>query len=373
MVSLLVVGALAMLADAPTVDASQPAADAAVPAPPAAPLEATAAAAAPATPASAPLDPVADGQDGVVVLRDGRTVRGHVIVVAGGKVSVRDEAGKVHVLKLDEVLGLLHDVAKHGAVAAGDAPEVQVVLRDGSVVAGRVVERGPEGLVVENAGGRRALAETDVAQVIPMREEPRPFRPAPRHLAAPSGYLLRSGEVQLSAANVVDVSASAGIGDHVTVSVGSTIPALHAWAYGSNVQGSVRTGLALGDWVHVAGGVHGAWGEGSRTAAYLSATLTVGRPRAHLTVYAGPTFGGANRLANLGDVGVAVCGTVEVAHGISAVTESWFSRAAGETDALLALAGRYRLGRGALDAGIAYSVHRAEVLPWIGLAVDVTP
>jgi hypothetical protein len=318
------------------------------------------------------LERVADRQDGVLVLADGMAVPGRVVVVGGDRVSLRDASGRVRQFRVAAVRGLVRDVVPHGTLPARESI-VRVVLRDASVVGGRLVERTASGVVVESpASGRRELAAADVSAVIPVREEPRTIDLAPRHVAAPSAFLLRRGEALVAVANVVDLSASVGVREWLAVSAGTVLPALHAWAYGSNAYASARAGYVVRDWIRVAVGLHGTVGDGGRAAGYLSGTVTLGPRAAHLTLHAGPTFGGASRLAELGDVGVALCGTVELPRGFAITSETWASRAFGRTDTLSALAGRYRLWRGAVDAGAVWSARRGELLPWLGLALDVT-
>lgn len=315
------------------------------------------------------------GLSGVVLTVDGATYDGRVEAVDGGKVTVRLDATTTVVTRTERVRGVIEEVVlPYGTSARAGGPEVRLVLDDGSVVGGRLVETGPGRMVLDSpAQGRREFEASRVKRVVRFAEAMRPIEPSPRYLEAPSAFLQRSGEIHFASTNILHLTGAVGALGFLAVSAGTVIPALRADDYGANVQGAVRAGLAVAELWRVAAGVHVTVSDRGKAAGYLSATATYGAPAAHLTLHAGPTFPGANLLGDFGDLGVALCGSLTVAPWADLVSENWVSRSQGNTDALLALAGRFRSGRAALDAGISVATRETTVRPWLGLTVDATP
>lgn len=315
------------------------------------------------------------GLSGVVLIVDGTMYDGRIASLEGGKVTVRVDQSTTVVARTERVRGVVEEVVlPYGTTSRHGAPEARLVLDDGSVVGGRLVESGPGGLVLDSpATGRREFDPARVKRVIRFSEAMRPMEPSPRYLEAPSAFLPRPGEIHIASTDVVHLTAAVGATDFLVVSAGTVVPALRADDYGSNVQAAVRAGLTVTDLWRVAAGVHVTASDRGKAAGYLSATATFGSPAAHVTLHAGPTFPGANLLGDFGDLGIALCGSLTVAPWADLVSENWVSRSQGNTDAFLALAGRFRFGRGAFDLGASVVAREGTVRPWLGITVDVTP
>lgn len=315
------------------------------------------------------------GLAGTVVIVDGTTYDGRIESIDQGKVAVWIDAETSVVTSVRRVRGVIEEeTLPHGSQARRGGPEVRLVLADGSVVGGCLVESGRGRMTLESPGiGRREFEASQVKRVIRFPEAARPVEARARYLEAPSAFLLRPGEIHVASTDVVHLAAMVGATEFLTVSVGSVVPALRARAYESNLQGTVRAGLALAEWLRIAGGAHLTVSGGGKAAGYLSATATYGAPAAHVTLHAGPMFPGANLLGEFGDLGLALCGSLTVAPWVDVVSENWVSRSQGDTNALLALAGRLRTGRAAFDVGASLAAREATVRPWLGITVDVTP
>lgn len=315
------------------------------------------------------------GLAGTVVVADGKTYDGRIESIDQGKIVVRLDADTAVITSVQRVRGVIEEkMLPYGSEARRGGPEVRVVLVDGSVVGGCLVESGGGRMALESPGiGRREFEDSQVKRVIRFPEAARPVEARSRYLEAPSAFLLRRGEIHVASTDVVHVTAGMGATDFLAVSVGSVVPVLQADAYQSNLQGSVRAGLTLARALRVAGGVHFTVSGGGKSAGYLSATATYGVPAAHMTLHAGPMFPGANLLGEFGDLGLALCGSLTVARWVDVVSENWVSRSQGDTNALLALAARLRFGRAAFDVGASLAAREAAVRPWVGVTLDVTP
>ncbi len=320
------------------------------------------------------LEPVTPGATGVLVLTSSKTYQGRVVAVGGGKVAFKlaEGAGEIIYLPASEVRGIVPIEVLGARSREGGPPEVRVVLTGGCVVGGRLAEAEPGTVALESPGsGRRELSASDVKQVMPLRAPAGLRETRQRYLEVPSAMLGRGGEMQVSSIEGTHLLAVVGLTDFLTLEAGSALPMLHTEPYGANGQAAARAGVSMGRLLHLAAGAHVSMSGNGYTSAFLSATVTVGRPEANLTIHAGPMFPGANRLGNLGDVGMALAGSFRTP-AFDVVGETWVSRALDRTDALFALAGRLREPGVTLDVGLATTLSRKEIIPWLGLTMDVT-
>jgi len=324
------------------------------------------------------LEPPRPGLEGWVVLTGGRARAGRITAVDPRSISVEMDPETTLVLRADVVRGVLSraaigdELVPHGSL--GGRSRIRVLSIDGRVREGRPVERTPAYVVVEVGPDLEERVESaDILVVQTLRELQRPIEPRPRYLEAPSAWLPRRGEIHLADTQVAHLSGAYGIADWLTISAGSALPVLHAEPYGANAQTSLRAGLAPHDLLRLAGGLHLSGSARGGGALYASATATLGTARHHLSVHAGPTFPGANRLARVSEVGLALAGSVGLPRGFDLLAEGWLSRTRSGGDGLVMAAARARLGRAAVDLGLGSAVRRPGVFPWLGMTWDATP
>jgi len=318
------------------------------------------------------------GQQGWVILTGGRARAGQVTDVDSNSVTVQVDDETVIVLRRDATRGVLprsalgDDLVPYGSL--GGRQRVRVFSSDGRVREGRPVERTPGHIVVEISAGREERIDgADILVVQTLRERPRPIEPRTRYLEAPSAFLSRRGEIHLADTQAAHLSGTYGVTDWLALSAGSALPVLHATPYGANAQVSLRAGLDLHRLVRLAGGLHLSGSASGRGALYASATATVGTERGHFSLHAGPMFPGANRLGHVGELGLALAGSVALPQSLDLLAECWVSRATGGREGLLVAAVRARLGRAAVDVGAGSSMNRTAAFPWLGITWDATP
>jgi len=322
-------------------------------------------------PASDPglLLPAEKGRAGVLVLRDGRTFAGRILEVGAERLQLKLPDRSVLELPLPIVRGVVANRVPYGALGAPSA--VRVVLADGVVLGAARVERQGERLVLVSGELRREVPAADVRAVFEVREGRRPISLAQRELGAPSAFMPEGGEVLL-ANRLTQASATLGLLGRGVLEVGSTVPAQLARPYGSNLQASLRGGVALLPWLRAAAGVHADLSRAGRLVA-ASATLTAGSSAAHVGLHAGPMPRGANLLAaNAGETGVALSGTYSLSGRWDLLAEGWLSRRDGASSGLALGAVRLRAGRVGLEAGAGRSFPDGDLFPWLAAAVDVT-
>lgn len=321
------------------------------------------------------LQPAAPGSTGVVVLASAATYEGRVVAIGGGKLALKpsEGTGEIIFLPASEVRGVVEVVVSQGTPEGAGARQVRVVLEGGCVVGGYLADAAPGTVALEWPGlGRREFPDSHVKRIIPVRKAAAGVEARERYLEAPSAMLMRAGTVRIVSNEATHLMAVVGVTDFLSLEVGSALPVLHTEPYGANGQAAVRAGISLHRLVHLAAGAHVTVSAGGYTSAFLSATATVGSPEASLTVHAGPMFPGANRFGSFGEVGLALAGSVRIPW-LDVVGETWVSKAFDEYDAWFALAGRIRGPRLMVDLGLATTLDRGQVLPWVGLTMEVAP
>jgi hypothetical protein len=331
----------------------------------------------PVVPAEVAIDAPREGRTGWLFLTEGRVRAGRIKAVDANSVTLEVDAETTSVIRADVVRGFVDREALGSEWVPYRSLRGKRLARaltaDGRVLQGELLERGPTHAVLATAEGTERLEEPALLAVILLRERMRPVEARPRYLEAPSAFLQHQGELHLTSAMVVHLTGTYGATDWLAASAGSAIPALHASPYGANGQASARAGLELLPGLRAAGGLHVSAAASGRTAGFLSATATWAGERGHLSLHAGPMFPGANRLGRFGDRGLALAGSLTLLEDLDVVGEGWLSRSQGKTDGLIAAAGRYRLGRAALDLGAAMAVSKGQPFPWVGFTWDATP
>jgi len=323
------------------------------------------------------IEPPRQGRTGWLFLTEGRIRAGRIKAIDGNSVTLQVDDETTVVVRADVVRGFIDREALGSEWvpyrSLRDKEMARVLTSDGQVRQGELLERGRAHAVIATADGPVRVEEPQLLMVLPLRERMRPVEGRPRYLEAPSAFLQRQGEIHLTAAMIVHLTGTYGATDWLAVSAGSAVPALHAAPYGANGQAAVRGGLELLPGLRAAGGLHLSAAASGRTAGFLSATATWEGERGHLSLHAGPMFPGANRLGRFGDVGLALAGSFNLREELDVIGEGWLSRSTGQTDALIAAAGRIRLGRAALDLGAAMATSKGQPFPWVGFTWDATP
>jgi hypothetical protein len=322
------------------------------------------------------LVPATVGLDCLVVTSSGGRWSGRVTLVRKDLIVVHiDEDREVHVPP-DRLRGVIpqtwldDDTVPHGTLKRGAGPDVRLLLADGEVVRGLVVERSTERLVLEGPGeARRDIPVGEVLAEVKLLEERQPPSGRTRYLEAPSAVLPVAGLTELRSTEVVHVSVEHGITDHVSVSAGTVIAALHGVDYSSNAQAAVRSGRSLGESWHLAAGLHLSVSGSGRATGYLSATATWSSPKASVTLHAGPAFPGLNRLSDLGETGAALALGYRLSPRVAVISETWIGlRGDG---VFSAVAARWTARRLTVDAGVAAASGGHGPVPWLGIAVEV--
>jgi hypothetical protein len=322
------------------------------------------------------LQPATPGSTGVVVLTSAATYEGRVVAVGGGKLALKpsEGTGEIVFLPASEVRGLVEVVLSSDTLwSGGGVREVRVVLDGACVVGGHLVEAAPGTVALESPGlGRREFPDPQVKRIIPVRQAVARVEARERYLEAPSAMLMRAGTLRIASNEATHLMAVVGVTDFLSLEVGSALPVLYTEPYGANGQAAIRAGISVHRLLHLAAGAHASLSAGGYASVFLSGTITVGSPAGSLTVHAGPMFPGANQVGDFGEVGLALAGSVRTPW-FDLVGESWVSKGLDGYDAWLALAGRVRGPRLVLDLGLATTSSRGQVLPWVGLSMDVIP
>lgn len=321
------------------------------------------------------LRPATQGATGVVILASAETHEGRVVAIGGGKLALKpsEGTGEIIFLPASAVRGLVEVVVSRDTPLSGGGREVRVVLDGGCVVGGRLVDAVPGMVALESPGlGRREFPDSRVKTVIPLRKAAEGVDAWERYLEVPSAMPMRPGAVRIASNEATHLMAAVGVTDFLSLEAGTALPVLHGEPYGANAMTAVRAGLSVSPILHLAAGAHVYLSQGGSVSAFLSGTATVGGPEASLTLHAGPMFPGANQLGNFGAVGLALAGSLRTPW-FDLIGESWASRAFDEYDAWFALAGRIRGPHVMLDLGLATTLDRGQLLPWVGLTMEVAP
>jgi len=202
-----------------------------------------------------------------------------------------------------------------------------------------------------------------------------------RYLYSPSGMMLEKGEGYISVKELIFTSMGYGVTDNISIVVGGAMP---LWLVTvPNIIGGVKVGGSLTDWLHMSAG-----GEVFGMPGYISGdfidfgglvfgNVTLGNPRAHLTLNAGYPFS-PNGIENQIFI-ASLSGYYEFNHIIGAVTENWILPST-DFDSFVSfnsVAARLSPGDFAIDLGLIYFSDFSRdaglftfplPLPWIDLS-----
>jgi hypothetical protein len=225
---------------------------------------------------------------------------------------------------------LLRGGMAHGSEAEDDTPTVRVVMRDGTVVVGRIVAQDAETLTVVTPDGlearvpRSAVASLEAGDGRFQGRDPS----YSRLMFAPTGRPLRKGDGYFSDFYVLFPSVSYGVTDHLSVSAGmSFIPGISLDEQLFFV--APRLGKAFSDNFAVSvGALYATAGdrsdEDSGAAGIAFGVATWGSPDRSLT--AGLGFGYTRSGGDLDFSGTPVLmlgGNYRLSNRISLVSENW--------------------------------------------------
>ncbi|MFO0582535.1 MAG: hypothetical protein U0229_09700 [Anaeromyxobacter sp.] len=257
------------------------------------------------------------------------------------------------------------------ALAEPQGTPALLVMKDGQQLRGRLIAQDAAGATLELPGGSRVVVpaasilrielakagQTEVRSRDPNRT---------RYLYSPSGFMLHEGEGYVSQTELLFTSVAYGVTDHVTVGLGTMIPALFVQD-GFNLLGTVKAGLDVTEHVHVAVGGQTLWLPGldaGTTGGVLFGALTLGTPDLHLGVAAGPLFVTGNKASDFGDVLMSVSGNARVSEHLALVSENWFLPGSSNS---FVLSGALRIifQRLGVDVGLLFPKGSDVPIPWL--------
>lgn len=274
---------------------------------------------------------VMPGESGLLLLRGGGTLKGRLLATgADGDVVELDDESVVR-LRAGSVVGIAAGTGRAAASA-----RVEVDLRDGRVLRGRLASRDAESLTVEVDGSTTTtpLPEVRAVRLTPDTGHGPSWLDLPsasgariRTLQAPTAFRLEPWEGVFSATGLAEPTATLGVTRFGTLSVATAFPGLYGQKGGETWRASLDVGFEPIRLVHVAAGFKAEF-QGPGTQGWLYGALTGGTPRAYLSVYAGPPPVGAVSGGEFGKTALSLAGGVAVVSNVWLLAESWFSRGA---------------------------------------------
>ncbi len=256
-----------------------------------------------------------------------------------------------------------------------------------------VVLSREEGQVVLDVAGAgpvtlplRAILRIDAEVNASVRESGEVWSTDPnrtRYLYGPSAMMLKKGEMSFSQKELVFSTFAYGLTDHVSLQVGSVIPALFLGLPGLNAIGAVKVGTPVAECFSVAAGAQALLipGLGNNAnprpvgVALVFATATLGNFDRHLSVSAGRPFlfGDTGSTNSVGDFIFTVSGNMRVSRHVALISENWLvpSLATGTFGAAGSVAARVMGEHISADIGGVWLVTQAGFvtdgvpIPWL--------
>jgi hypothetical protein len=193
-----------------------------------------------------------------------------------------------------------------------------------------------------------------------------------RYLLGHSALMLRGGEGFVSQRGLLFSVVAVGLSDHVTLSVGSALPALAMDSRALHVVGGLKVGGSVSERLHLAVGAE------TVVVPFLPSTFglvygaaTYGIPDAQLTLSAGVPFAVDSwqgpRAAHFftGSLG----GSLRLSKGLAAVTENWVLMGPTYRTALINSLALRILGESwTVDLGGVYTTEIPIPLPWLSFS-----
>jgi hypothetical protein len=260
--------------------------------------------------------------------------------------------------------------AGQGEVAPGD--QVQVVLKDGQVMRGRLLERTATTVVLESSGARLTFPADAV------RELTRSSGSAPsgsgrdpnryRYLYSPSGFMLSQWEGYVSQTELIGTTVSLGVTDWLTLQVGTILPWLVYRPKSAPILFGAKVGGGLTDWLHVAltcTGLEMQSNDSYPAVGVAFATVTLGSEDLNLGVSVGKPFAISTGTKHLGSAFGSVSGVWRLANSIALVSENWLFPAGGENHWLATGAVRFIGDSLGVDVGLIKVQGLGLPLPWL--------
>lgn len=319
---------------------------------------------APSAPRARELRPAFRGDEGIFLLREGGTITGRLLTTSDNGDVVELADGSRTFLPGHSILGLL----------APEGDGVRVVLRDGRVVEGRLVEGSGETVRLEAAGARidlpaRAVREArgQEGRLALARGLVDPARG--RSLWAPTAFALDPGEISLAAGPLPSPAVSAGLLLGLGLSAGTTLPVWYADGLGTNGTLGASLSLTILPWLRAAGGIEAYFSSKGDLVSAFAAT-TVGSEDRYLSLFAGAPPAGADRLGGYGRRIVSAAASWRPWSSVALLAEAWRGIDGQRHGTLGALGARIFAQRVALDVGLAAS-GEGRLFPFLSLASTV--
>jgi len=320
-------------------------------------------------PAAGPLTlPARPGDRGLFLLADGRRFAGRLVVQPDGATAIAFASDVVLGVPPGSVVGRLPDPDRPST----GAPRVLLTV-NGEELEGGLLARGGGVLRLRLDGGEeREVREADLSRAefqVPgtrLRSWTDPARIRYVHLPQPGA--LQAGEWTLRSSLGSPLDLETAPLDGLALGLSLETPLL----YGNPVPPMGVRATALGQLavrgVRLSAGVTAARSQGATTVA-LQASASVGGPRLHATLHAGPPLAAAARLGGFDAVVVGAAGAAWLSPRFALVGETWWTPRTAHPEGAVAGAVRAVLGPVAVDAGALGSTD-GEVVPWFAFALD---
>jgi hypothetical protein len=261
--------------------------------------------------------------------------------------------------------------AAPAAAPAREPVPALVTLKDGQQLRGKLVSQDSSGATLELEGGTRVVIPAASIERIelarPGQAEVRSVDPnRTRYLYSPSAFMLKRGQGYVSQTELFVTSVAYGVDDHLTLSLGTSIPFLFV-EDGVNLVGAVKAGFSLGESLHLAGGAQTLWLPGvdaGTTGGFVFGTITVGTPDAHASFSVGPPFVTGTDRSQFGDVLYSVSGALRVSEHFALVSENWIFPG-GDGFYVFSGAVRFIGHRLGVDAGLLFFEDAEFPIPWL--------
>jgi len=289
------------------------------------------------------------------------------------------------------------DKAEIDKAFAEETPrQVRVTLKDGRVVAGRLLMRDDLQMLVETENGEPV--HIDVEEVT-RYVEPLGNKNRSRYLFAGSALMPDEGQVSVTQLQVLATMFEVGVSKNFSFQLGTALPAYFLGADGINAFAGVKAGTSFMKYVHLAlelkvlavGALARAAGPDTAVpaAALAAVTLTFGTEDLNITITGGPPFTLSELTRQNGRVvgypAFALSAFVRVHNNVGLLTENWVIPEANPGDlekrwfVADALAARFFGERWAIDLGILVMPTQflttspvPGVLPWLNFTFHFT-
>lgn len=271
--------------------------------------------------------------------------------------------------------------------------QVKLTLRDGRVIAGKLLLRDELQLLVETEDGQPVTVDSE--EVVRF-DEPLPNRNRSRYLFTGSALMPDPGQVSITQLQVLATLFEVGVSQNFSFQLGGSLPAFFLGRDGINAFAAVKAGTSLNKYVHVAVELKfialGLWSriDGVSIAmpagSVIAATVTLGTEDLNVTLSGGPQldFTALSRenaqLLNLPLV--TLSGFARVHTNVGLITENWVIPEfdlAHRWFVADALAARFFGDRFAIDLGILVMPTQFQVsspvpgvLPWLNFTYHFT-